>query len=289
MIDSWLVKHLSLAGRLQLISSILFSLQVFWTRAFILSKKIIRVVEQKLKRFLWCGQDCKAKAKVAWEKIYVPKKEGGDGARTFLWYDNWHPDGHLIEKYGYRAIYDAGSNVDARVSYIIRNGDWFWPSAHSDNIVAIQCRLSEVEIGAAANKPIWKSKNHFVMLSPQRKGYVIAGLECSFSRRIWREVMTCLITNVEVEWDKVAAWSAVLKGKGLWNNLCKLCLGATVYNLWRQRNDLVHNNVPRTEENIVACIRWEVRSKMMAGLHAKVTARNLQLQVWNLHCGVLGP
>jgi hypothetical protein len=101
--------------------------------------------------------------------------------------------------------------------------------------------------------------------------------------------MTCLITNVEVEWDKVAAWSAVLKGKGLWNNLCKLYLGATVYNLWRQRNDLVHDNVPRTEESIVACIRWEVRSKMMAGLHAKVTARNLQLQVWNLHCGVLGP
>jgi hypothetical protein len=81
MIDSWLVKHLSLAGRLQLISSILFSLQVFWARAFIISKKIIRVVEQKLKRFLWCGQDCKAKAKVACEKIYVPKKEGGLGLR----------------------------------------------------------------------------------------------------------------------------------------------------------------------------------------------------------------
>jgi hypothetical protein len=103
----------------------------------------------------------------SWRKILKLRKIAkdfihlsiGDGARTFLWYDNWHPDGHLIEKYGYRAIYDAGSNVNARVSYIIRNGDWFWPSAHLDNIVAIQCRLSEVEIGAAANKPIWKSKN----------------------------------------------------------------------------------------------------------------------------------
>jgi hypothetical protein len=72
--------------------------------------------------------------------------------------------------------------------------------------------------------------------------------------------------------------------------LWKLYLGATVYKLWRQMNDLVHGNVPCTKESIVAHIRWEVRLKMMASLHAKDTSRNLQLlQVWNLQCGVLGP
>jgi hypothetical protein len=43
-IDSWCVKHLSFAGRLQLISSVLFSLQVFWSRGFILPMKVIRML-----------------------------------------------------------------------------------------------------------------------------------------------------------------------------------------------------------------------------------------------------
>jgi hypothetical protein len=57
----------------------LCSLQVFWTQVFVLPKKIIHLLEQKLNRFLWYGLDVKAKAKVSWEKICVPKKEGGLG------------------------------------------------------------------------------------------------------------------------------------------------------------------------------------------------------------------
>jgi hypothetical protein len=44
-IDSWLVRHLSFAGRLQLISAVLFSLQVYWARLFILPKKFIQILE----------------------------------------------------------------------------------------------------------------------------------------------------------------------------------------------------------------------------------------------------
>jgi hypothetical protein len=73
-IDSWLVQHLSFAGRLHLISSI-FSLQVFWARVFILPKRVIRLLEQKFNKFLWCGRDTKANAKVSWDKVCVPKRE----------------------------------------------------------------------------------------------------------------------------------------------------------------------------------------------------------------------
>jgi hypothetical protein len=62
----------------------------------------------------------------------------------------------LLEKFDFRAVYDAGSYVEAKVSSIIRNGDWFWPCAHSDSIVAIQSRLSEVELGVA-DVPLWTS------------------------------------------------------------------------------------------------------------------------------------
>jgi hypothetical protein len=230
-IDSWLSRHLSFAGRLQLINSILVSLQTFWARVFILPMKIVRLIEQKLNRFLWCGKDIKAKAKVSWVNVCFPKKEGGLGikqlevwnraammshiwslftragslwvawvetiwlkgrsfwyipipsscswswrkllklrelakqlisfnigkvSRVFLWCDNWHPEGCLLEKYGHRAVYDAGSNVEARVSSIIRDGEWYWPAARSERIVEIQSRLSEVLI-CDDDQPIWRS------------------------------------------------------------------------------------------------------------------------------------
>jgi hypothetical protein len=78
-IDSWLVRHPSFAGRLQLISSILFILQVFWARVFIIPKKVIRLIEQKINRFLWSGKDTNVKAKVTWDKVCFPKSEGGHG------------------------------------------------------------------------------------------------------------------------------------------------------------------------------------------------------------------
>jgi hypothetical protein len=80
-IDPWLVKSLSFSGRLQLVSSVLFSLQVFWARVFILPKNVIRLLEQKFNIFLWCGEDSKAKAKVSWDRLCCPKVEGGLGLK----------------------------------------------------------------------------------------------------------------------------------------------------------------------------------------------------------------
>jgi hypothetical protein len=47
-INSWLSKKLSFAGRLQLISSILYSVQVYWSSVFILPKQIIGYWNKKL-------------------------------------------------------------------------------------------------------------------------------------------------------------------------------------------------------------------------------------------------
>jgi hypothetical protein len=45
----------------------------------------------------------------------------GDGTDIFLWHDNWHPGGPLLLKYGLRlrAIYDAASSVNVRLSSVI--------------------------------------------------------------------------------------------------------------------------------------------------------------------------
>jgi len=243
-VESWCSKHLSFAGRLQLMSSVFFSLQVFWSSIFILPKAVIHLLEQKLNRFLWSGKDEKAKAKVSWVKVCVPRKEGGlglkrkedwnkaamlrhiwnlfsrtgslwvawvkeiwlrgrsfwqipisqscswswkqllklrnlakrflsfkvgDGRQIFLWLDVWHPDGCLLDRYGPRVIYDAGSSVNAKLSTIIRNGDWYWPFARSDNIVELQSKLPEVVIGDN-DQPVWKCKQAIYVCSATWEG-----------------------------------------------------------------------------------------------------------------------
>jgi hypothetical protein len=61
----------------------------------------------------------------------------GDGSKFFLWLDVWHPNGCLLDNYGHRVVYYAGSSVNAKLSTIIRNGDWYWPGARSDKLVEL--------------------------------------------------------------------------------------------------------------------------------------------------------
>jgi hypothetical protein len=81
-IDSWLARNLSFAERLQLVSSVLLSMQVYWAKVFILPKRVIFLLQQKFNRFLWGGKDTKAHAIVSWDKLCNPKREGGLGIKN---------------------------------------------------------------------------------------------------------------------------------------------------------------------------------------------------------------
>ncbi|KAK4384149.1 hypothetical protein Sango_3087000 [Sesamum angolense] len=65
-IKGWESIQLSFAGRIQLIKSVLMSLNVYWAMAFILPKGVIREVEKKLRTFLWKGNSAVGYPKVAW-------------------------------------------------------------------------------------------------------------------------------------------------------------------------------------------------------------------------------
>lgn len=77
---SWSNKLLSYGGRSQLISSVLFSIQVYWSSIFIIPHKMMMEIEGILNAFLWNGVELKtAGVKVSWNAVCVPKSEGGLG------------------------------------------------------------------------------------------------------------------------------------------------------------------------------------------------------------------
>jgi hypothetical protein len=241
----------------------------------------------------------------------------GNGSRIFLWFDQWHPFGYLLDNLGHRVMYDTGFPVGAKLSTIIRNGAWFWPFACSDTIVDIQSKLAEVPI-RNADLPVWNSSNgnyscattwellrekcptvvwwklvwfsisiprhSFIIWLVFRDALVTKQRMCSrgftrpsnclfchgciksgdhlffhygFSRRIWFALMHASdYSDRPSDWDSIVVWSVVrLMGKNLISCLVKLCLGACIYHLWKQRNALLHGISPRTKEAIFCQIR----------------------------------
>ncbi len=75
IIRTWTARQLSFSGRLQLIQSVLNSIQMYWSSILTLPKKVVKVIEQKFNRFLWKGQDeGRGEVKVAWTKFVCLKK-----------------------------------------------------------------------------------------------------------------------------------------------------------------------------------------------------------------------
>ncbi|XP_043697079.1 uncharacterized protein LOC122647842, partial [Telopea speciosissima] len=73
----------------------------------------------------------------------------GDGAATKLWLDNWHPFGVLLNRFGSRICYDAGSySLAARhacVKEIVRDGDWYPGPSTSFDLIDIWRALPTIE------------------------------------------------------------------------------------------------------------------------------------------------
>ncbi|KAL0333137.1 UNVERIFIED_CONTAM: hypothetical protein Scaly_2215200 [Sesamum calycinum] len=75
-INGWEGVSLSFAGRVQLIKSVLIALEVYWARAFLLPKGVIKEIVKRLSTFLWKGTTTSGYPKVAWDNVCKPIDEG---------------------------------------------------------------------------------------------------------------------------------------------------------------------------------------------------------------------
>ena len=77
-LNDWRNKTLSFAGRLQLISSVLTSLHVYWASMFLLPNHVCDSIDKLSKKFLWSGGgEGSGIASVSWKDICKPKNQGG--------------------------------------------------------------------------------------------------------------------------------------------------------------------------------------------------------------------
>ena len=92
-----------------------------------------------------------------------------------------------------------------------------------------------------------------------------------------------MVDDPLVIWEDVISWGITeLKGKSLKVSLCKLAIGAVVYNILKLLNDLKQGNVLHTEDQILKRIDWEIRTKIKGVANTLNFSSNLLASSKNL-------
>ncbi|XP_062103088.1 uncharacterized protein LOC133814100 [Humulus lupulus] len=86
-IQNWASRHLSFAGWIQLINSVLLRLRNYWMSIFLLPQSVVKEVERLCRGFLWGVSGQRSKLHLpSWKKVCLPKSYGGLGFRDgSLW------------------------------------------------------------------------------------------------------------------------------------------------------------------------------------------------------------
>jgi len=114
-LSEWRRGLLSMAGRGELVRSVLVSFSVFWTSAFYIPRSILYEIEHIMSHFIWGGE--KKMVLVSWKDICTTKQEGGLGLRRLT---EWN-DAGLLRLFWLVAANQSSLWVKAIRSKYLRN------------------------------------------------------------------------------------------------------------------------------------------------------------------------
>ncbi|XP_062118697.1 uncharacterized protein LOC133832356 [Humulus lupulus] len=109
---SWTSRHLSFAGRMLLIHSVLFGLRNYWMSVFVLPQSIIKEVEKIFRGFLWGASGNRKNSDLVWVKWIKDIYLKGVNFWNYIlkpdssWY--WRKLCHLRSKFSKTEILAAG-------------------------------------------------------------------------------------------------------------------------------------------------------------------------------------
>ncbi|XP_062075318.1 uncharacterized protein LOC133779363 [Humulus lupulus] len=115
-LHTWASRHLSFAGRAQLVNSVLLSIRSFWMSIFMLPKSVTKEIDRLCRNFLWGVKDSNSNRSklhfTAWNQVCLPKCMGGLGFKECC---TWNTV--LLAKF----VWAVSSKQD-----ILWDVSWYW-------------------------------------------------------------------------------------------------------------------------------------------------------------------
>ncbi|XP_062097435.1 uncharacterized protein LOC133803386 [Humulus lupulus] len=338
-LHTWASRHLSFAGRAQLINSVLLSIRTFWMSIFILPKSVTKEVDRLCRNFLWGVKDGNFQRSklhfTAWDQVCLPKCMGGLGFKDS---NTWNLV--LLAKYVWAvsskhdilwvkwvdSIYLKGQNFwHYRVPQDV---SWYWKRLLKLRDIFPGCRLDEaVHLGKLSLKflyhrlinkdrvvyanVVWNSltvpKHRFILwqatlghlltrdnlsrchlelssvLCPvcevEQESHAHLFFECHFSWQVRALVEKWLGWGLwPLQLDGWRAWMAG-KPKVLKHSVLAAALAASVYLIWKNRNNCIFKLSSFSVDFVVKLIKYWVRGRLL--YHSKRLIRTKDLAFFN--------
>ncbi|GKC57546.1 RNA-directed DNA polymerase, eukaryota, reverse transcriptase zinc-binding domain protein [Tanacetum coccineum] len=184
-------KSLSYAGRIQLIASVLSSMQLYWASVYLLPNSMINDIDKHFKIFLWNSEwvnVVKLKHRSVWN-VQVDSNDSwgwkttmsirdkikdhvlyeiGKGNSVSVWYDKWNSNGPFGKFISQRDIYDARLSLDAKISEMINENRWIWPNEWLSKFPGL-LNLSVSSLNDNEDKVLWITMQGIKSVSLQNK------------------------------------------------------------------------------------------------------------------------
>lgn len=227
-IKHWTSRFLSYAGRLQLIQSVIQSMENYWCRHFFLPKGVIKEVISICNKFFWKGMDsCRTNARVSWSTICLPKAEGGLGLKDMVIYNQ-----ACVMRNLWSLFSRSGSLWVAWIErYVIKDrpiqsleisSSWSWSCRRMFQLRTLFFQFLEVKNGAY----IWSLNNGKFSIATVYEAIRVHQQKVTWNRILWAApnipkhafISWTILLNRLPTADRLHSW-------GLEVDLeCKLCL-----------------------------------------------------------------
>nr|GEU49936.1 zinc finger, CCHC-type [Tanacetum cinerariifolium] len=228
-INNWRNNTISFAGRIQLISYVLASMQI---------------------------DSAKGKARVSWKVVCRPKDQGGNERKVLVWYDKWCIDGPPSTVISRRDIYNARLDENAKVVDMVVNDQWVWPDGWKEKYSILRILDGSVKLNNKDDKVLWVN-------NAGRK------VEFSTKQMVVQDKLLTQnkIEKWNHNGDLKCGLFKALAGKRGKNNIVnvvnELILADVVYFIWQERNFRMFKDESKNEDVMFNLIYDNVKTKKL--------------------------
>ncbi|XP_047249901.1 uncharacterized protein LOC124885695 [Capsicum annuum] len=254
-ISCWIAKLLSYASRVQLIKAVLFNIQIFWAQIFVLSKKILKMIEAISRTFLWTGStEVSQKSLVFWDNICIPLGAGGLNIQNMrlwnketilklLWAVTEKKDSLWIKWVQEYYLKTEG----AETCTIPANATWVVRKILAARTYIIQCLSLQGDLATKLHEMVvndkFNIKKVYTQFLPQyQKVETLDHLYfgCKVTHSLWQKLLKWLsIQRTLGGWTKEIQWASNwAKKKSAMGVIISCVFGMLVAIIWRERNHL---------------------------------------------------